>query len=221
MLSSHCFHLLCYPEKLKPLLDDLLRRRQLHQPSAPFIIWEPAPPSCVNRKLDEFLESAKLVDIFSPNHLELLSLFDRADEVFDQATIEKLSLVFLERGVGPRGKGAVIVRAGEHGCVVMSSDRPPLWIPAYYEHGERQNSHERIVDTTGAGNAFLGGFIIGYNKTKDLVQAVHYGTVAASFAVEQIGVPRFEKSSETREYWNGEIPSVRLTEFQRRLDDRR
>ena len=45
----------------------------------------------------------------------------------------------------------------------------------------------RVVDPTGAGNVFAGGFLAGLTKTSDLVEAVLYGTVAASFAVEGSG----------------------------------
>jgi ribokinase len=44
-----------------------------------------------------------------------------------------------------------------------------------------------IVDVTGAGNAYCGGFLVGLAETGDLGQAGRYGAVSASFALEQFG----------------------------------
>jgi sugar/nucleoside kinase (ribokinase family) len=45
----------------------------------------------------------------------------------------------------------------------------------------------KMVDLTGAGDVFCGGFLAGYIKTYDPLQAVLYGNVAASIAVEGTG----------------------------------
>jgi ribokinase len=44
-----------------------------------------------------------------------------------------------------------------------------------------------MVDLTGVGDAFCGGFLAGYCKTCDPLQAVLYGNVTASIAVEGTG----------------------------------
>jgi ribokinase len=46
-----------------------------------------------------------------------------------------------------------------------------------------------VVDQTGAGNAFCGGFLVGWVKSGDLRTAACYAGVAASFTLEVIGVP--------------------------------
>jgi sugar/nucleoside kinase (ribokinase family) len=45
-----------------------------------------------------------------------------------------------------------------------------------------------IVDQTGAGNTYCGAFLVGWLEMGDLKQAAGYGAVAASFALEVIGV---------------------------------
>ncbi len=45
----------------------------------------------------------------------------------------------------------------------------------------------RLVDPTGAEDAFAGGFLVGYRETLDPVQALARGVVAASLAVETRG----------------------------------
>ena len=73
---------------------------------------------------------------------------------------------------------------------------------------------QAVVDVTGAGNAFLGGFAYGlkrhpYNsKVSQLETAALCGTVAASFAIEQVGVPKVEEYS-TGETWNGDVVEER------------
>lgn len=43
------------------------------------------------------------------------------------------------------------------------------------------------VDPTGAGDAYCGGFLVGYAETGDAVEAAIFGTVAASYTVESPG----------------------------------
>ena len=77
-------------------------------------------------------------------------------------------------GTGLRG---VAVRLGSQGTLV--ADETGLWhIPPCLVD---------VVDVTGAGNAFTGGFLVGYcEHDGDLVAAGKYGNVAASFMLEQL-----------------------------------
>jgi len=65
--------------------------------------------------------------------------------------------------------------------------------------GMSQQELERlveVVDVTGAGNAYCGGFLVGYVETGDVRMAAMYGAVSASFAVEQFGIPRITAETE-------------------------
>lgn len=46
---------------------------------------------------------------------------------------------------------------------------------------------EEVVDTTGAGDAFSGGALTGYAKTRSPIEAMLWGSVSASFAVAAMG----------------------------------
>ena len=46
---------------------------------------------------------------------------------------------------------------------------------------------EQVVDTTGAGDAFSGGTLVGYAATGSAFEAVLWGSVSASFAVAAMG----------------------------------
>ncbi len=75
------------------------------------------------------------------------------------------------------GVPTVVMKFGPRGSVVQtpagSWHVPPVAVDA--------------VDPTGAGDAFCGGFLVGYTETGDGVEAAVFGTVAASFAVEHSG----------------------------------
>ena len=74
-----------------------------------------------------------------------------------------------------------------------------------------------MVDPTGGGNCFLGGYMAGWLTTRDIDQAVQYGHVAASFALEQIGLPRQESTADGTEMWNGQYARERLEQYKARL----
>ena len=61
-----------------------------------------------------------------------------------------------------------------------------MWLPAYHLPGSNG-----VVDPTGAGNAFLGGAAMGYLQHGDFATAAMYGSEAASFVVEKVGLPTF------------------------------
>lgn len=152
------------------------------------------------------------MDVFSPNHFELFSIFEEQPSTpFSRSQVEDLAKRFLDAGVGPEQTGSIIVRAGEHGSMILAPDGVPRWMSPYY-----QDSSSKVVDATGAGNAFLGAYAIGYLKTRDSYQAACYGSVAASFALEQIGIPRITVLN-GRELWNGVDVDERLKSYMDRI----
>jgi sugar/nucleoside kinase (ribokinase family) len=158
-----------------------------------------------------------MVDIFSPNHIEVAQIFGKpSPEISDRGILERYASFFVESGLGPFNSGAVVIRAGEEGCLVVSSTQSVQWLPSYYPRLDKVHP-SKVVDPTGAGNAFLGAFAIGYLDTDDLVQAACYGNVGASFALEQIGVPTLEVLRAGKELWNGSDVYARLRCYRARL----
>ena len=172
-------------------------------------MWEPRPSSCTPANLGNFRDVMPLVDVFSPNHVELGSFFEQLSEV-TTTSIEANASRLLKTGFPDRWEGHLVIRAAELGSLVVSQPGKNFWTPAFY------NSDSKIVDPTGAGNAYLGGFAIGLLETSDAVRAAHYGTVAASFALEQVGLP-LRSTRDGEELWNGVNPMKRLQEFEGRL----
>ncbi|MCZ6691698.1 MAG: PfkB family carbohydrate kinase, partial [Planctomycetota bacterium] len=75
---------------------------------------------------------------------------------------------------------------GEHGAIVISQYGIYL-LPAF--------PTEKVVDPTGAGDSFAGGIMgylasVGEASYDHFRKAIRYGTVAASFNVEDYGVDR-------------------------------
>ena len=47
---------------------------------------------------------------------------------------------------------------------------------------------DKVVDTTGAGDAFIGGILMGKMNEKNIFESMKVGAVTASFCIEGIGV---------------------------------
>lgn len=109
------------------------------------------------------------VTAFLPNEDELRSLFHgRSTDLWEMAT-----------ALTGYGCEFVIIKRGERGQLVYDSSTKTRWeVPAY---------PARLVDPTGAGDAFCGGFMAGYRKTFDPLQAALYGNIVASLVVEGQG----------------------------------
>ncbi|KAL8750759.1 MAG: hypothetical protein Q9199_006866 [Rusavskia elegans] len=228
LLDSSTFHLLAEPEEAIETIRELLElRKQSGMDNRPLIIWEPRPSSCVPSNLSSFYRAIAMVDVFSPNHVELGACFGYSfvEGVVDLKFVESLATTMLESGFKDCRQGSVVVRAAEHGSLVVVVAHPSTrtWCPAFYQSTKHDSgatvAHPNIVDPTGAGNAFLGGYAIGLNETSDFVKAAWYGTVAASFALEQIGLPVLGKyPASGEEVWNGCDTFQRLEDYESRLE---
>jgi sugar/nucleoside kinase (ribokinase family) len=125
---------------------------------------------CVARFRDEFLELAeKHIDILFANESEILSLYQV--DTFDDA---------LQR-VRRHCEIAALTRS-EKGSVILNGDEVHI-IDA--EKGVK------VVDTTGAGDAYAGGFLYGYTQGLDLVTCGRLGGLMAAEVISHLG-PRPE-----------------------------
>jgi hypothetical protein len=88
------------------------------------------------------------------------------------------------------------------------------WLPAY--HGK--DDAETVLDPTGGGNGFLGGLAVGLARGKEIVEAAAWGVVAASFCIEQVGVPDLGVDEQGRETWNGERVEERMEAYLKKLE---
>jgi sugar/nucleoside kinase (ribokinase family) len=131
----------------------------------------------INTQRKALLKMLKRVDIFVANDQEARSLTGENNLI---KAAKKLS------GLGPK---MVLVKKGEHGVIFYSS-KFVLSLPAY--------PCENVIDPTGAGDTFAGGFMgylarAGKLDALSIKRALAYGTVAASFNIEDFGLVRTAK----------------------------
>jgi len=92
---------------------------------------------------------------------------------------EQKNLIQAARDVLKMGPKFVVIKKGEHGCL-MCSDRDTFTLPAF--------PAEKVVDPTGAGDSFAGG-MMGYLATQSsfspatIKRALAFGTVVASYTI--------------------------------------
>lgn len=240
-LGAKVFHLICSPRRCIDLVKGIIERRvqmveegKLPEQAKgrPIYIWEPVPALCIPSEFANSLEAIQHVDVMSPNIEELQSLIGtrRIIHTSGMPIMQELDGECHELlDAGSSGiLQAVIVRMGELGARVVTSDRETS-IGAYHRPyrdmkiiEEKKTGENKVVDPTGAGNAFLGGCAIGLlteNPLMDMTsfeRAAVYGSVAASFAVEQIGMPVLRPASGLtgeEEQWNGESVGDRLRSY--------
>jgi sugar/nucleoside kinase (ribokinase family) len=103
---------------------------------------------------------------FLPSEDEMRSLFQsRTNELWEMA--EALSAYGCE---------IIVIKCGERGQLLYDAATRSRWeIPPY---------PARFSNPIGAGDAFCGGFLAGYRRTYDPLQAVMYGNISASLVVE-------------------------------------
>jgi sugar/nucleoside kinase (ribokinase family) len=128
----------------------------------------------IANKRESLMRVLKRVDIFVANEEEAQSLTGEAN------------LLKAAKHLHSFGPGMILIKKGEHGSFLYSG-KFMICLPAF--------PVEKVVDPTGAGDTFAGGFMgslakAGKINQEVLKKAIAYGTVAASFNVEDFGVDR-------------------------------
>ncbi|MBL9078994.1 MAG: sugar kinase [Planctomycetes bacterium] len=154
------------------------QRSVLEQMEAPRFCVADTMDLWITHERDGLLELLRRIDGLIVNDGEVKQLTGKANLI--QAGRACLAL-------GPK---LVIVKKGEHGCFVFSN---------FFHYALPAYPTEAVVDPTGAGDSFAGGFM-GYLATCDTIslwnmkRAVAYGTVTASLTVEGFGVERIAQA---------------------------
>ncbi|MFN6925919.1 MAG: ribokinase [Tabrizicola sp.] len=128
-------------------------------------ILNPAPAA----ELDDSLLG--LCDFVTPNESEAEALTGLP--VTNVADAERAADALLARGVG-----AVVVTLGGNGALYRDRSRS-VHVPVI--------SAGPVVETTGAGDAFNGGFAVALSEGRDVVNAVRFGCATAGISVTRAG----------------------------------
>ena len=110
------------------------------------------------------------LDAFLPSAQEIRTLFGA-----------EMGLAQAARQLGAWGAPVVAIKNGADGMLVWENGRL-THLPAYHRKGDG-----RVVDVTGAGDSFCGGFMVGLARTGDPIHAAQMGLVSASLVIEGYG----------------------------------
>lgn len=125
----------------------------------------------------------KHVDILIPNESEFIALVQQLPEIrrrrFNERNLKAMSWIALHALCRKFGVPTLIVTLGSRGCFISERDKH-LFIPAH--------RGVRVVDTTGAGDAFCGGFAAGLVRYPGKIdEAARLGTAVAALSITKPG----------------------------------
>jgi ribokinase len=142
------------------------------------VLLNPAPARALP---DELLG---LADFILPNETELSLLTGQAVSDVRSAETAARSLV-------PRGAKNVIVTLGANGALIVNKESAK----------HIASFHVQVVDTTAAGDAFIGGFAVALLHGKSLEDAVQYACACGALAVTKFGAqPSLPTKQEVQEF---------------------
>ncbi|MGB6044187.1 MAG: PfkB family carbohydrate kinase [Pirellulales bacterium] len=181
-------------ENFDPILPDEYKRSE-------FVFLANGSPIVQMKVLDQVtgprLTMADTMDLWiNIQRDELMQLLKRIDGLVLNDSEAKLltgdeNLVRAGHAVREMGPKFVVIKKGEHGAMFFS-ERETYVMPAY--------PTPDVIDPTGAGDSFGGG-MLGYLAEKgefdpqSLKKAIAYGTVTASFCVEDFSLQRMKQIS--------------------------
>lgn len=155
-------------------VDPAIQNSLLDKMRAPTFVGLDSMNYWINTKQKELKELLKKVHLYVANDQEARSLSGETN------------LLKAAKYLCACGPKMVIIKKGEHG-VLFYSKQATYSLPAY--------PVEEVIDPTGAGDTFAGGFMgylakCGTLRASAIKKALVFGTVAASFNVEDFGCDR-------------------------------
>jgi ribokinase len=148
-------------------VPEVLRRQGIRQ-----ISIDPGERYMIPERIPYIRQILPTIDAFLPSDQEVRSLFG------DDVDLIEAANNFCEWGVP-----LVVIKIGADGVLVRDREYDhPIHLYPYHLPGD-----SRVIDVTGAGDAFCGGFMVGLAKTADPIQAAHMGLVSSSLIIEGYG----------------------------------
>lgn len=121
---------------------------------------------CVDRHRDEWLDLvADRVDLVFANEAEVCSMFETDD--FDSAAAQMADMCEV----------AALTRSAKGSVVMAGGDRIDVGATPV----------DRVVDATGAGDLYAGGFMYGLSIGADLTRCAELGSIAAGEVISHVG----------------------------------
>jgi ribokinase len=161
-------------------IEAVLSATQRAKESGLRVLLNPAPAYSLP---DELIS---LPDFILPNETELSLLTNQP--VNDVSSAEKAAKRLLERGAQN-----VIVTLGANGALIVTGTQV-IHVDPYKVN---------VVDTTAAGDAFIGGFVSALLENKSLEGAVRYGSACGALATTKFGAqPSLPTKEEVERFLN-------------------
>ena len=129
-------------------------------------IFNPAPASNINES------DFKCMDYFTPNETE--ASFYLKKNVESKTEIEEAAKNFLNKGVKN-----IIITLGSKG-VYFANSSESYFLDAF-------NLKDKVIDTTGAGDAFNGAFAVGLANDQDIKGALSFANKVAGISTTRLG----------------------------------
>jgi ribokinase len=145
-------------------LNTVEKMARLSKENGTIFILNPAPA----KELPENLIS--MADYLTPNQTELEILSGL--RVSDEASIEKAAVRLLQKGVKN-----VIVTMGEKGAFLVNNELKKNY----------PSKKVKVVDSTGAGDAFNGALAYALSTDKKIGEAIQFAISVASYSVTKMG----------------------------------
>ena len=104
-------------------------------------------------------------DVFLPN-------YEEASHLSGETELGRIARHFVDRGVG-----TVVIKTGEEGAYYRSHGKTGQ-VPGY---------QSRVVDTTGAGDSFVSGFVAAHARGIPAIECIRYGNAMGALCVRNLG----------------------------------
>ncbi|WP_064709260.1 ribokinase [Rhizobium bangladeshense] len=151
--------------QLEQPLEAALHGLSIAKRAGAITIFNPAPAGAIPDSI------YGLCDFIVPNEVEAAELVGHAIETDEQARAAARTLV-------DRGAKAAVITLGARGALYHTAGQSEF-VSAF--------SAGNVVDTTGAGDAFLGGFATAISEGQAPIEAVRFGCATAAIAVTRPG----------------------------------
>ncbi len=130
------------------------------------IVLNPAPARDLPKEL------LRMVDVLTPNRIELAQLAGLTETEVHTYSDERLASVVLDLGVS-----RAVITLGSAGALVVDGNNV-VRVPAF---------RVESVDTTAAGDAFNAGLAVALARGSSLEDAAHYANACGALAVTRVG----------------------------------
>lgn len=189
--EARAFHLAPMPiARQRQLAAGLAARTIVSSALAPTFVSLDPYELLRDENLSQWSSVLEHVDAFFPSEDEV-RFSGEAEPALRQAAGKRLRFVALKRGV----------RGGQ--LLDLHTGLAPKWTA----------QASKAVDVTGAGDAFVGGFLSGFLASGDAQRGIEHGIVAASFAIEDWGARGLlaatpaQASARWQEWFGAHIPA--------------